>query len=61
MEPVMLQAWQSSSKRVSHGCQNPPSTPTGSRLPEDLLVLRRRPTGNQKFGQKEGISQTGLA
>lgn len=52
----MFQIWQGSSKRVSHDCQNAPSTPTSSTLTEDLLVLRRRPMGNQKTGQREGIS-----
>lgn len=57
MESLMLQAWQSSSNRVSHDRQNPPpaSTFTGSRLTEDLLSYKRRPMGNQKAGQKEDI------
>lgn len=42
---------------MPHVCQNPPTpTPTGSRLTEDLLVLKRRTRGNQKAGKKEGIS-----
>lgn len=56
MESFMFQVWQGSSMRVSHDCQNAPSTRTSSTLPEDLLVLRRRPMGHQKSGQKESIS-----
>lgn len=52
MESFMFQVWQGSSKRVSHDCQNAPSTPTSSTFTEDLLVL----TGNQKSGQKESVS-----
>ena len=33
-----------------------PFTPTSSRLTKDLLVLRRKLRGNQKAGQKEGMS-----
>lgn len=60
MESLILQVW----KAPPRGCHmairipHPPplQNPTGSRLTEALLVLIRKPKGNQKAGQQESIS-----
>lgn len=55
MESLMLQAWWDSFKRVAWLSESLPPPHPPQQLTEDLLLLRRRPIGNQKTGQKEGI------
>lgn len=57
MESLMLQAWKAPPKGCHMAIRIPSSpNPTGSRLSEDLLVLRKKLKGNQKAGQQESIS-----
>lgn len=58
MESLMFQVGQGSSKRVSHDCQNAPSTPTSSTLTETCWCSGGDPWGTRRLGRKKVSLQT---